>query len=444
MPKALYYSIIILLRASGEFGKVKKLGSAKWEAGWGRLARQILIISLFLSLMAFPGLPADSPSSGYDSLRLFTEALYEISQKYVYPKGDDELLNGSLRGIMNSLDPDSSFLTAKEYQQLTQRQNQKSAEAGVELIIKDNLLTLVSVLDGGPAAKAGLKPGDHVIKIDGQLIRNLTTQEAIQKFRGAPGSSLKLQVMHNGALKPMDVTVTLQPLAPGTVTFHPIGDSYAYVRLSYFNEDTPKELEKTLKSLEKRGPPLRGLILDLRNNARGSMEDAVRSASVLLGDKEIVSAKGRAPGTQETFRGKERDLALKIPVPAVILVDQGTARAAEIVAGALRDQYQATLLGAKTLGLCGLTKILPLQDGSALMMTVAQCYTPTGQKIQGKGLEPQVQGQTPKSKDKDKEKAPAAAPPKSPTPEQDPWVQQAVEYLKTGKKLARNTAEPRL
>jgi carboxyl-terminal processing protease len=134
-------------------------------------------------------------------------------------------------------------------------------------------------------------------------------------------------------------------------------------------------------------------------------------------------------------------------MPTVVLVDHGTARAAEIMAAALRDQYQATLLGAKTLGLCGLTKILPLQDGSALVMTVSQCYTPGGQKIQGKGLEPEVQGQTPKSKDKDKDKGPAAiGPAKGPTPEQDPWVLQAVELLKGGKKgqIARKATEPKL
>ncbi len=288
---------------------MKNLRLGKRRAGWGRLARQTLLIFLLLVLAVYPGLPADTPASGYDSLRLFTEALYEISQKYVHPKSDEEMLNGSLRGMMNSLDPDSSFLTAKEYQQLSQGQNEKPAEAGVELIIKDNLLTVVSVLDGGPAAAAGLKPGDHIIKIDGQLVRNLTTQEAVQKFRGAPGASLKLQVMRNGALKPMDITVTLQPLAPGTVTSQLVGDAFGYVRVRYFNDDTPRELDKTLKSLEKHSPPLRGLILDLRNNARGSMEQAVRSASVFLGDKEIVSAKGRTAGSQETFRGKERDLA---------------------------------------------------------------------------------------------------------------------------------------
>lgn len=405
------------------------------KAGWGRRSRQTLLVFLLLALVIHPGLSADTPASGYDSLRLFTEALYEISQKYVHPKGEEEMLNGAIRGMMNSLDPDSSFLTPKEYQNYQQGQNNQPAEAGLELITRDNLLTAISVIDGGAAAAAGMKPGDHIIKLDGQLVRNLTTQEATQRFRGAAGTSLKLQVVRNGALKPIDLTVTLQPLAPGTVTSQLVGEAYGYVRVRYFNDETPKELEKNLKSLTKLSPPVRGLIIDLRNNARGSMEQAVRSTSVLVGDKEIVAAKGRTPDSQENFSGKERDLVVKPALPTVVLVDQSSARAAEIVAGALHDQYQATLLGAKTQGLCGLTKVMPLLDGSALVMTVAQCYTPGGQKIQGKGLEPQVQGQTPKGKDQAKDNGSVAAKPQNgPSPDQDPWVLQAVELLKNGKK----------
>jgi carboxyl-terminal processing protease len=226
-------------------------------------------------------------------------------------------------------------------------------------------------------------------------------------------------------------------LGDNTITSQVVKDSYGYLRVRYFNDATPKELGIALKTMQNQNPGLRGLILDLRNNARGSMEQAVRTASILLGDKEIVSAKGRSQSSQETFRGKERDQVLKAPLPTVVLVDQGTARAAEIVAAALRDQYQATLLGSKTLGLCGLTKVMPLQDGSALMMTVSQCYTPGGQKIQGKGLEPQVPGKTLKEKDKekDKEKGPAVEEAKKAlTPDQDPWVLQAVEVLQGGKK----------
>jgi carboxyl-terminal processing protease len=412
---------------------VKNIRVGNWVSGWGRWARQITLVFLLLALIVHPGPAADTAPSCYDSLRLFADALSEISQKYVHTKSDEEMLNGAIRGMMNSLDPDSSFLSAKEYQGLTREQNGQPAEAGVELIIKDNLLTVVSVLDGSGADTAGLKPGDHILKIDGHMVRNLTTQEAAAKFRGASGTSLKVQMIRNGALKPKDLTVILQPLAPGTVTSQVVGDSYGYVRVRFFNDNTPIELEKTLKSLEKQGPPLRGLILDLRNNARGSMEQAVRSASLLLGDKEIVSAKGRNAASQETFRGKERDLSFKVPLPTVVLLDQGTARGAEILAAALHDQYRATLLGAKSQGLCGLTKVLPLPDGSALVMTVALCYTPGGHKIQGKGLEPDIQGQTPKDKGKDQE-AEAAALPKTPPPDQDPWVLQAMEVLKGGKK----------
>ena len=408
---------------------MKNPGFPEKLAAGGRLGRRALLILLLLVLAFRPGLAADSATSPYDSLRLFSEALFEISQKYVYAKTDKEIIYGSIRGMMNSLDPDSAFLTSEEYQSYSRGRNEATAEAGVDCIFKDNFLTLTAVLDGGPGAAAGLEPGDHVLKINDQTLRNLTTQEAASRFRGAPGTNLKLEVLRSGAIKPLKITVILQPLGDNTVTSKLLDDSYGYVRLRYFNDATPKEFAIALESLQKQGHPLGGLVLDLRNNARGSLGQAVRTASVLLGDKEVVTAKGRTPGSQETFRGKERELVWKapVPMPTVVLVNQGTARAAEIVAAALRDQYQATLLGAKTQGLCGLTKVIPLQDGSALVMTMAECYTPGGQKIHGAGLEPQIQGQTPKSKDNQKEAAL-----RKPPPEQDPWVQQAVEVLKSG------------
>lgn len=391
------------------------------------LARRLVLIFLALALavnLTLPGHPAQSQT--YDSLRLFTEALFEISQKYVAPKGEEEMIYGSLRGMMNSLDPDSSFLTPQEYHNFLQGQKGPGAEAGLDLVVKDNLLTVVSVIDGGPAAKVGLQPGDHLLKIDGHLVRNLTTQEAARRFKGAPGTTIKLQVIRNGQVKPLDVSVVLGPLAPGTVTTQYLKDSLAYVRVRYFSEDTPQELETALKSLKRHRPPVKGLVLDLRNNARGGIEEAVRTGSVFLGNQEIVSAKGRSQKTEETFRGKERDLVFQPALPMVVLVDGGTARAAEILAGALRDQAQATLLGTNTMGLCGLTKVLPLQDGSALVMTVAQCYTPKGQKIQSKGLDPEIAGQKPKEAGAEKLTRPVPL-------DQDPWVLQAIDILVKGK-----------
>jgi carboxyl-terminal processing protease len=387
------------------------------------------VILLVVGLMSYFLLPAwAAPDSKYDSLRLYTEALFEVSQKYVWPKKEEDLIYGSLRGMMNSLDPDSSFLTAKEYQQYLHGRKDIPAEAGVVLIVKKNLLTVASVIDDSPAFRAGLEPGDHIIKLNGHMVRNLTTQEATRRFQGAPHTKLKLQVLRNGEVKPLDLTVTLEPLTLNTVTTQYLEHNVAYIRIRYFNNETPGELASVLKNIRKHQPPVKGIVLDLRNNARGTMEDAVRTASLFLGNQKVLLAKGRSTKSEESFQGKDRDLIFKTVPPIVVLVDQGTARAAEIVAGALRDQARATLLGAKTLGLCGLTKAFPLEDGSALVMTVSECYTPKGEKIQGKGLEPQVPGQTPKD-----EKAQGKAAPKEMTPDQDPWVQQAVDLLTSGK-----------
>jgi len=178
----------------------------------GRIFLPGFLLLIFLVLVLAAGLtrPGHSAQSqSYDSLRLFTEALFEISQKYVYPKTEEEMIYGSLRGMMNSLDPDSSFLTPQEYQDYQNGQKTPVAEAGLDLIIKDNLLTVVSAIDGGPAAKAGMQPGDHIIKIDGHLVRNLTTQEAVRRFKGAASSSIKLLVLRNGLVKPLDLAVIL-------------------------------------------------------------------------------------------------------------------------------------------------------------------------------------------------------------------------------------------
>ena len=388
-----------------------------------------------LGLAAYFLLPAWAAptAANYDSLRLYTEALFEVSQKYVWPKNEEDLIYGSLRGMMNSLDPDSSFLTAKEYQDYLQGPQRSPAEAGVDLIVKDGLLTAASVIDGGPAARAGLKPNDHIIKINGQMVRNLTTQEAARRFQGASNTTIKLQVIRNGEVKPLDLTITLEPLGMNTVTAVYLDNTAAYVRIRYFNNETPVELATALNNIKQHQPPVKGIILDLRNNARGSMEEAVRSASLFLGNQQILLAKGRSPKTEQSFTGKDRDLVFKTLPPIVVLVDQGTARAAEIMAAALRDQARATLLGDKTLGLCGLTKAFPLEDGSALVMTVAQCYSPKGDKIQGKGLEPEVPGQKPQAaKAPEKKPAPEKTPAPVTSPEQDPWVQQAKDLLTSG------------
>lgn len=405
------------------------------KAGFARLGLPAAVLVALTAALAMTLLAA--PPENYEALRLATEAFYEISQKYVSPKSEGEMLEGALRGMMNSLDPDSSYLTPAEYQELQKGTLGPAAEAGLELVFKDHLLTVVSVLDGGPAYRAGLRPGDHIIKINGQLVRNITTQEGMRRFQGTPGTRLKVQVLRNSVAKPLDLEIVLEPLKAPRIFTQSLPDNIYYMRLPMFTDDTPKELGTAVEDVLRRRPPARGLILDLRNNARGTMEQAIRTASLFLGDREIVSTKGRKTGSVQTFRGKEREKVLKSALPIVILVDQGTARAAEIVAGALQSHAQVTLLGAKTFGLCGITKVLPLKDGSALIMTVAHCYTPKGLKITGNGLTPDVEGK----KIDTAALTPAVGAPKT-SPEQDPWVQQAAELIKSGKtgRLAQRAA----
>jgi len=392
-----------------------------------RTYRWLVVILVFLGLTAYFLLPVWA-SSSYDSLRLYTEAMFEITQKYVWPKSEQTLIDGSLRGMVNSLDPDCSFLTAKEYQAQVRGDQAPPAQAGLVLIVKNRLVTVASVIDDSPAARAGILPGDHIIKIDGKRVHNLTTQEANRRFLGAPNTKIKLQVFRNNAVKPLDFTLTLEPLGVSTVSTQYLDHGVAYIRISYFNTQTPTELATALSNIKDHKPPVTGIVLDLRNNARGTMEEAVRSTSLLLGDQKIVIAKGRSDKSEETFSGKNGDLVFKKLLPMVVLVDHSTARAAEIMAGALQDQVRVTLLGSKTMGLCGLTKTFPLEDGSVIVMTVAQCYTPRGDQIQGKGLKPAIEGVKPKA-----EQAAKPVPLPMRTPETDPWVNQAVELLTSGK-----------
>jgi carboxyl-terminal processing protease len=394
----------------------------------GGFWRYVLPALLIGSLAACPAAVRATSAESYEALRLASEAFYEISQKYVSPKSESEMIEGALRGMMNSLDPDSSYLTPAEYQEFQRGKGGPAAEAGMELVFKDSLLTAVSVLDGGPAYRAGLRSGDHIIKIDGQLIRNITTQEGVRHFQGSSGAKLKVQVLRNGVVKPLDFEVTLEPLKPAPVAAQALPDDILYVRIPFFTDDTPAQLATALESAQRGRPPLRGVILDLRNNARGSLEQAVRTASLLVGDKEIVSTRGRRTGSVQIYRGKARDQVFKTQPVMVVLVDQGTARAAEIVAGALQSHSLATLLGEKTFGLCGITRVLPLKDGSALVMTVANAYTPKAVKITDNGLTPEVEGAK-----LDIAALPPPAGARQPAIDQDPWVLQALELIKTGR-----------
>ncbi|OPX18893.1 MAG: hypothetical protein BZ151_12185 [Desulfobacca sp. 4484_104] len=357
----------------------------------------VLLGSMLLAMgswRAFYRSPAQAASSQtYAQLRLLMEALYEVENKYVGDEQDTSLIYGAIRGMVMSLDPTASFLTPSAYQEMLAGNQAPIGEMGVELTFKNKVLTVVAPLEGGPAWQAGIKAGDHILKINDEMVRNMTALEAAKHLQGPPGSTIKMQIIRNGMIKPQDVTITLEKLSPVTVNHYILEHDYGYLRLKHFNDQTAKELESAVKDLDKRRPPLKGLILDLRNTAGGSLDQAIAVASVFIGNSMVFYTKGRHQEQPQPRYGQKMPQALK-DLPLVVLVDGGTARAAEILAGALKDQRHAVLLGFKTFGNGAVHKVFPLKDGSALIITVAQCYTPNGQIIQDKGLEPNIVGIT--------------------------------------------------
>jgi carboxyl-terminal processing protease len=355
-----------------------------------RLLAGALVLVVALCLARPPAAAAPS-TQAYAQLRLLVEALYEIDNKYVTEKKDRDLIHGAIRGMVASLDPNSSFLSPTEYQESQSGAMQAEADAGLELSVKDNLLTVIAPAEGGPAWRAGMKADDHILKINNLTTRNLTALEAGKKFQGAPGTRVKLQIIRAGFAKPMDLELTLEKNPGETVVSHSLEDGFYYIRLRTPRERSVQELQQVLRTIQA-SPAKRGIILDLRNTAGGQLEEARRLASAFVGNDLIYTVKGRQSERKQTVTGSKEAQVLKEKLPLVILMDQGTARAAEVMAGALQAQYGALLMGYKTFGDCAVSKVFPLKDGSALIVSVGYCYTPKDQLIAGKGLEPDISG----------------------------------------------------
>ncbi len=389
-------------------------------------------------------------SQAYAQLRLLVEALYEIDSKYVTEKKERDLIYGAIRGMVSSLDPNSSFLSPTEYQESQTGNKQSEADAGMELSVKDNLLTVIAAVEGGPAWRAGLKADDHILKINNQSTRTVTALEAAKKFQGPPGTKVKVQIIRTGFVKPLDLELTLEKNTVESLVYYSLEDGYYYIRLRNPRERSAQELQQVLRTIQANPSAKKGIILDLRNTAGGQLEEARRLASAFVGSDLIYSVKGRQSENKQSFIGLKDYQVLKEKLPLVILVDQGTARAAEVMAGALQAQYGALLLGYKTFGDCAVSKVFPLKDGSALIVSVGYCYTPKDQLIQGKGLEPDISGPKKDTDDQPVGENPLKLEKPKKIPDmnevmQDPLVRQALAKLKNwGKNSITRAPESRL
>jgi carboxyl-terminal processing protease len=346
-----------------------------------------LLIGCILFLNGNASVVKAGTEEGYKSLELFTEVLRQIEKNYVEPEDEQKLIQSAIKGMVQGLDPHSSYLTKEEHQDLLSETKGSFSGIGVEITVRDNVLTVVSPIEGTPAYKAGIQAGDKIVKIDGKLAADMTLPEAIKSIRGEKGTKVTLTIMREGAEKPLEFTVTRDVIPIRSVRSSLLTPKIAYVRISNFQSKTTNDLSAELEKLEN-GRKLEGLILDLRNNPGGLLSQAIDVSDLFLESGVIVSTKGRESSQDMKATAHKKKTERNYPI--IVLVNGGSASAAEIVAGALQDNKRALILGTKTFGKGSVQTIIPLNDGSGLRLTTAMYYTPSGRSIQASGIEPDV------------------------------------------------------
>jgi carboxyl-terminal processing protease len=324
----------------------------------------------------------------YKNLELLTEVLRQVEKNYVEPQDNRKLIQGAIKGMVQSLDPHSSFLSKEEHQELLTETKGSFSGIGVEISVRDNVLTVVSPIEGSPAYKAGIQTGDRIIKIDGKVAADMTLPEAVKSIRGEKGTKVNLTIVREGVEKPLEFTVTRDVIPIRSVRSTLLTPKIAYIRISNFQSKTTNDLSAELEKLEN-GNKLEGVILDLRNNPGGLLSQAIDVSDLFLESGVIVSTKGRESSQDMKATAHKKKVDRRYPI--VVLVNGGSASAAEIVAGALQDNKRALILGTKTFGKGSVQTIIPLSDGSGLRLTTAMYYTPSGRSIQASGIEPDVE-----------------------------------------------------
>jgi carboxyl-terminal processing protease len=343
------------------------------------------------STSALPA-PASSTGNGdvptFKEIQAFTQAFEMVKQAYVEPVANRKLMQAAIRGMLAGLDPHSEFLDRSELQDLSDDTSGSYTGLGIEVAQANHKLLIVAPLDGGPAKRAGIKAGDEILAIDRAPVQPDAIDASIKKLRGPIGSKITLTILHPDGDKPVTVSLTRQRISVASVTTRMLEPGYAYIRISEFQDDTADELTRALETLQKQHGPLRGAVLDLRSNPGGLLTSAVSVSDDFLDSGLIVSTRGRLPQSDLKFSATPGDLLNGAPM--VVLVDNGTASAAEIVTGALKDHHRALIMGRRTFGKGSVQTVLPLGNGDAIKLTTARYYTPDGTSIQVAGITPDI------------------------------------------------------
>jgi carboxyl-terminal processing protease len=326
----------------------------------------------------------------YKNMEILSEVIRLIEKDYVEPEDSQKLIQGAIRGMVQSLDPHSSFLTKEEHQELLTETKGTFSGVGIEISLRDNALTVISPIEGTPAYNAGIQAGDKIIRIDGKLTSDMTLPEAVKAIRGEKGTKVNLTIMREGADKPLEFSLIRDVIPIKSVRSYLLTPKIGYARISTFQAKTAQDLNTELEGLEK-GRKLEGLILDLRNNPGGLLSQAIDVADLFLDSGVIVSTKGRNSSQDLKATAHKEKAKVERNYPMIVLVNGGSASASEIVAGALQDNKRALILGTRTFGKGSVQTILPLSDGSGLRLTTAMYYTPSGRSIQASGIIPDVE-----------------------------------------------------
>ncbi len=332
-------------------------------------------------------LAASGDDGTYDQLKLFASVLDLVQRNYVKEVEPQKLIYGAIDGMLKALDPHSSFLRPEDYKELQIETKGSFSGIGIEISIKDGILTVVSPIEGTPAEKAGLKANDKIIKIEGKSTKNMSLIDAVKLLRGKKGTKVTISIFREGWNQLKEVTITRDVIPLKSVRSRSLDKGYGYVRVSSFQNHTASDLKKAIGKLEEEGP-LKGLVLDLRNNPGGLLDQAVKVADIFLDQGLIVYTDGRIK--EQVMKFEAHPGPDPNDWPMVVLVNEGSASASEIVAGALQDHKRAVIMGVPTFGKGSVQTIIPIGEGAAVRLTTALYFTPSGRSIQAKGIQPDL------------------------------------------------------
>ncbi|MBN8946884.1 S41 family peptidase [Rhodanobacter sp. UC4436_H3] len=321
-------------------------------------------------------------------IRNFSRVYQMVRQAYVEKVDNKTLMKAAITGMLAGLDPHSEYLDKEGLQQLSEDTSGQYSGLGIEVLQVDGGLRIVSPIDDTPAARAGIKPGDNIVKIDGKLVDPQNVNEMFQRLRGKPGSKITLTIMHEGSDKLVDMPLVRELISVSSVKVRELEPGYAYIRISQFQDDTAADLQKKLGELVTRNGPQKGAVLDLRNNPGGLLTAAVAVGDDFLDSGVIVTTRGRLPDANMSFSAHPGDLLDGAPM--IVLTNHGTASAAEIVSGALKDNHRALTMGQRSFGKGVVQTVLPLDADHAVKITTARYYTPNGTSIQAEGIKPDI------------------------------------------------------